>query len=49
METMKSDDGFVSFVRLVTAPEVVIATAQDSCENCDCYDCNVNCEECDST
>ena len=44
------NDGFVPFVQteaMEAGQEEMLAVARE-CENCDCFDCNVNCEECDS-
>lgn len=41
------DDGFVSFVQTGASQTEIFSIAQE-CENCDCYDCDTNCEECDN-
>lgn len=44
---MPEDNGFVPFVQAMADQAGVSATAVE-CENCDCHDCDVNCEECDN-
>ena len=44
---MPKDNGFVPFLHVDTEATESLVVAQE-CENCDCYDCNTNCEECDS-
>ncbi len=41
---MPKDDGFVSFVQIEKNQTENLTAVQ----NCDCYDCDYNCEECDS-